>query len=277
MEGNGFCQTGHLPVISKYMLHFWEEPCISGKNGSGTVFFSGCNLRCIYCQNYEISHNKRGEEVSVERLSEIFLELQEQKAHNINLVTPSIHIASIIRALEISRNSGLSIPVVYNTGSYENVETLKLLEGFIDVYLPDLKYFDDRYSLTYSGIKDYFSIASKAILEMFRQTGPPVFDEEGIIKNGMIIRHLIIPGHIEDSKKILNWIRENIPLELPVSLMAQYFPSYRTKEFPELNRTITEDEYDELIDYFFEIGLENGYIQELDTASSEYVPDFTGE
>jgi len=272
LEYKGFCRTGPLPVISKSTLHVWEEPCISGKNGSGTVFFTGCNLRCIYCQNYEISHNKTGEEISVESLSEIFLHLQEQKAHNINLVTPSIHIPSIIRALEISGKNGLHIPVVYNTGSYENTETLKLLEGLVDVYLPDLKYFNEGHSLAYSGIKDYFPVASKAVLEMFRQAGPPVFDEKGIIKKGMIIRHLILPGHLEDSKNILKWIRVNIPLEVPLSLMAQYFPSYRAKEIPELNRTITEDEYDELIDYFFEIGLENGYTQDLDTASSEYVP-----
>ncbi|MDI3528688.1 MAG: putative pyruvate formate lyase activating enzyme [Thermoanaerobacter sp.] len=260
--------------VAKAYLHHWEEPFISGTRGSGTVFFSGCNLKCVFCQNYEISQYQFGKFISVEELAQIFLNLQKQGAHNINLVTPTIHAFSIKEAILLAKNQGLQIPIVYNTNAYENVETLKMLEGLIDIYLPDLKYYDDTLAKKYSKAPNYFEHAIKAILEMYRQVGIPQFDEEGILKKGLVIRHLIMPGCVEDTKKILLWIKENLPKEIYVSLMSQYTPYYQAQKYPEINRKITPKEYDEAINFFFDIGLENGLIQEMESASEDYIPDF---
>lgn len=275
VEGHkGMCKaTGEVHVAKAY-AHKWEEPCISGENGSGTVFFTHCNLKCVFCQNFTISQEGVGKAVSVERLSDIFLNLQQKGVHNINLVTPTIYTPQIIEALKLSKSRGLSLPVVWNSNAYEKVETLKVLNGLVDVFLPDLKYRDDTMALRYSGAPHYFQVATRAIMEMFSQVGEPKFDEKGIIKRGLIIRHLVLPGHTEDSKKILRWIRKNLPRGVYISLMSQYMPYYKARSFPEIDRKLSAEEYDEVIEYFFELGLENGFVQEEGAASEEYVPDF---
>lgn len=242
-------------------VHNWEEPCISGDKGSGTVFFSGCNFSCMYCQNYEISQNDFGEEISVERLAEIFLEQQEKGVHNINLVTPTPYVPQIIEALKIAKAQGLTLPIVYNTNGYDSVETIKMLDGFVDIYLPDLKYFDDDVALKYSKIPHYFETASEAILEMQRQIEKAEFDENGIMQRGLIIRHLILPGNVLQTKKILAWIKEHLPKDVYVSIMAQYFPAHKAKEDSIINRKITQKEYDMVLDLACDF--DNGFIQEL--------------
>ena len=227
----------------------------------GTVFFSGCNFSCIFCQNYEISQNNFGKEVSIERLAEIFMEQQERGVHNINLVSPTIYVPSIISALKIAKEKGLKIPIVYNTNGYENVETIKMLDGFVDVYLPDLKYFDDEVSLKYSKVPHYFDTASKAVQEMIRQVGVASFDDKGIIQKGVIIRHLVMPGNILQTKKILEWIKNTLPEDTYISIMAQYFPTYKAKDEDLINRKITQKEYDIVVDLIQDF--KNGYIQEL--------------
>jgi putative pyruvate formate lyase activating enzyme len=273
-KSKGLCNIPWQVKVAKAYLHHWEEPFISGTRGSGTVFFSGCNLKCVFCQNYEISQYQFGKFLTVEELAQVFLNLQKQGAHNINLVTPTIHVFSIKEAILLAKRQGLQIPIVYNTNAYENVETLKMLEGLIDIYLPDLKYYNDALAKKYSKAPNYFEHATKAILEMYRQVGIPQFDEEGILKRGLVIRHLIMPGFVEDTKKILLWIKENLPKEIYVSLMSQYTPYYQAQKYPEINRKITPQEYDEAIDFFFEIGLENGLIQEIESASEDFIPDF---
>lgn len=270
----GYCNMEWNIKIAKAYLHKWEEPCISGKNGSGTVFFTGCNLKCVYCQNYKISQSNYGKTVTANELADIFINLQNKGAHNINLVSPTIYAYAIKEAILLARKKGMHLPVVYNSNAYESVNALKLLNGIIDIYLPDLKYYDDELSRKYSKAPYYFDYATKAILEMYRQVGIPQFDKNGILKRGLIIRHLIIPGHVEDTKKILLWIRSNLPKDIYISLMGQYIPFYNAKKFPEINRKITMKEYEEAIDYFFEIGLENGFVQESSSASEEYIPDF---
>lgn len=268
----GKCKCALAPKLARAALHFGEEPCISGTNGSGTVFFSGCNLNCIFCQNYEISQGHFGKEVSVQDLANIFLSLQDKGAHNINLVSPTPYVLQIVEAIKISKANGLSIPIVYNTNSYENIETIKLLDGYIDVYLPDLKYFDDDVALRFSKCPNYFEIASNAILEMIKQVGLPKFDNKGIIKKGVIIRHLVLPNHLMQTKKVLNWIRYNLPEEVYISVMAQYFPTYLAKNDLLLNRKLSRNEYlyvSKLANEF-----KNGYIQELGSHEEEYVPDF---
>lgn len=270
----GRCRCDNTVKIALASLHYFEEPCISGKEGSGTVFFTNCNLSCKYCQNYEISQEGKGKEITIEHLAEIFINQQHKGANNINLVTPTMYVYQIIEAIKIARKNGLNIPIIYNSNGYENVETLKLLEGYIDVYLPDLKYAENDLAREYSKIDNYFENATNAIKEMYRQVGEPKFDEKGIIKKGLIIRHLILPNNIKNSKKVLKWIDENIDKNVYISIMAQYFPTYKAKEDESLNRKLTKEEYKEIENYLYELNIENGYMQELGEHEEEYVPEF---
>ncbi len=269
----GYCRAGAEVTAARAALHFWEEPCISGTNGSGTVFFSGCSLGCVYCQNYDISSYQAGKKISKERLAEIFLELQEQKAHNINLVTPGHYVPSIVNAVQRARAMGLIIPIVYNSSGYEKVDTIKMLEGIVDIYLPDFKYLGEKMANRYSKSSDYFQIASQAIKEMVRQTGEAVFEDE-IMKKGVIVRHLLLPGGLEDSKRVIKYLYETYQDTIFISIMNQYTPLEQVKEYPEINRKVTEEEYDDLVDYALELGVENGFIQEGETASESFIPAF---
>ena len=271
---NGGCGTGAEVIAAKAFLHQWEEPCISGERGSGTIFFCGCNMKCIFCQNHEISQQPYGKKISIERLAEIMLELQEQGAANINLVSPTPYALHIIKAVAAARQQGLSLPVVYNTNGYESVETVAVLKGTVDIYLPDIKYYSDEYSVKYSKAPQYFKHASEAVLRMFEQVGHPVFDDNGIMQRGILLRHLILPEHLADSKKILNWIRENLGQQAYVSLMCQYIPMFDADKYEEINRKLEAWEYELAIDYFFKIGLENGFVQEHSSAAEDFVPDF---
>lgn len=273
----GRCKSNDKIKIALYSIHNFEEPCISGEKGSGTIFFSNCNMNCIYCQNYEISQLGKGKEISVEELAEIMIEQQEKNVENINLVTPTSYAIHIKEAIEIAKQKGLKIPIVYNTNGYENVETLKLLEGLIDIYLPDLKYFDNGLGKKYSKVDNYFEVATQAIKEMYRQVGQPILNENGIMQKGLMIRHLVLPNNIENSKKILKWIKENIDENVYVSVMAQYFPTYQAKETSDLNRKLTQQEYDEIENYLYDLDIENGYIQELGEHEEEYVPKWEAE
>ena len=274
----GFCKANNKVKIALASLHYHEEPCISGKNGSGTVFFSNCNLRCKFCQNYEISQQGKGKEITIENLANIFLNQQKLGAHNINLVTPTMYVYQIIEAIKIARKYGLTIPIIYNSNAYENEDTIKALEGYIDVYLPDFKYYFNDLALKYSGITNYFENATKAIKEMYKQVGHPVFDKEGIIKKGIIIRHLVLPNNIENSKKVIQWINKEFSDKVYISIMAQYFPTYKAKEDIELNRKLNYEEYEEIENYIYELDIKNGYMQELGEHEEEYVPkfDFSG-
>lgn len=275
LEGKlGRCKANDKVKIALATLHFYEEPCISGKNGSGAIFFSYCNMKCKFCQNYEISWEGKGKEISIEELANTFLELKQKGADNINLVTPTIYTYQIIEAIKIAKEKGLDIPIIYNSNGYESVQTLKKLEGYIDVYLPDLKYYDDKIGFQFSGIKNYFEYATKAIQEMYRQVGAPVLNEEGLIQKGLIIRHLVLPNYIDNSKKVLSWIHNNIDQNIYVSIMAQYFPCYRAKEIKDLNRKLTKKEYKEIENYVYALDIQNGYMQELGEHEEEYVPNF---
>lgn len=278
LEEKGFCNLGSEIKIALVSSHNFEEPCISGigKNtkSSGTIFFSNCNLRCVFCQNYEISAKGKGKTITIERLAEIFLEQQERKVNNINLVTPTMYAYQIIEAIKIAKEKGLHIPIIYNTNGYENVETIKALNEYIDVYLPDLKYYADESAIKYSSAPHYFDIATKAIKEMYNQVGSPKFDESGIIQKGVIIRHLILPNHIQNTKKILSWIKENMPEDVYISVMAQYFPTYKAKNIEKMNRKINIKEYREVESYLYALNLENGYMQDLGKYEEEYVPKF---
>jgi putative pyruvate formate lyase activating enzyme len=275
LEGKiGRCGCNDKIKIALASLHYYEEPCISGNNGSGTVFFSNCNLNCLFCQNYKISQEGKGREVSIEELADIFLDQQKNGANNINLVTPTMYAYQIIEALKIAKSKGLIIPVIYNTNGYENVETIKALKGYIDVYLPDLKYYSNEIAVKYSKAPNYFEIATKAILEMINQVETPEFNENGLIKKGVIIRHLVLPGHIQNSKHILKWLKENVNSRAYVSVMAQYFPTYKAKEDKYLNRKLTNKEYSEIEQYLYLLDIENGYMQDLGKHEEEYVPDF---
>lgn len=275
----GRCGQSQQIAAARAALHFWEEPCLSGINGSGAVFFSGCNLRCIYCQNYAIAHGRTGRTITADRLSEIFLELQDKKAHNINLVTPTHYIPQIIRALQTAKNNGLTIPVVYNTSGYEKVDTLKRLEGLVDIYLPDLKYHDAALSSRFSDAPDYFTKAAAAIDEMLRQTGGPVFTDGGdsLMKRGVIVRHMLLPGCGSDSRYLLRYLHQTYKNDIYVSIMNQYTPMPQISSMPSLNRKITDAEYDKMIDYAISIGIENGFIQEGGTASESFIPAFDCE
>lgn len=276
MEKFGRCKATDKIKLAMASIHNFEEPCISGKNGSGTVFFSNCNLKCVFCQNYKISQEGLGNEITIDELADVFIDEQNKNAENINLVTPTMYVYHIIEAIKIARSKGLRIPIVYNSNGYENVETIKKLNGYIDVYLPDLKYFDDDLAFKYSGIKNYFENATAAIKEMYNQVGSPVLDENGMIKKGLIIRHLVLPSNIQNSKDVLKWINDNMDKNVFVSVMAQYFPTHKAKEFPEINRKLTMDEYKEIENYLYSLDLDNGYIQELGEHEEEYVPDFEG-
>lgn len=273
LEGkSGRCKCNDKIKIALVSTHMYEEPCISGKNGSGTIFFSNCNLSCKFCQNYEISQLGKGYEITIEELASIMVKQQEAGVHNINLVTPTMYVYQIIEAIKIARKNGLNIPIIYNSNGYENVETIKALKGYIDVYLPDLKYYSNEIAVKYSKAPNYFEIASKAILEMISQVGKPIFDEDGMIKKGVMIRHLVLPNHIQNSKNVLKWIKENIPEEIYIDVMAQYFPTYKAKEDELINRKLTKREYKEIENYFYLLDLKNGYIQELGEHEEEYVP-----
>jgi len=270
----GFCGMSALPSAALASVHMWEEPCISGEKGSGTVFFSGCNLKCVFCQNFDISQEGNGKEITVERLSEIFIEQQQKGVHNINLVSAGHFIPAVKKALIIAKSSGLSIPVVYNSNGYEKAEALKELEGLIDIYLPDIKYFSSDISKEYSFAEDYYEVAMEAVKEMYRQVGKNQFDEKGILKKGVIIRHLVLPSCRQDSKKILSAIKENFGNNVYISIMNQYTPMYKAKDIKPLNRRLTTFEYEDVIEYFFDIGLENGYMQGRLSATDAYTPVF---
>lgn len=260
----GRCGCNDKVRIALASLHQFEEPCISGEHGSGTIFFSGCNLKCMYCQNYEISHEQKGKEITVEHLAEIMLKQQNEKqAENINLVTPTMYVYQIIEAIKIAREKGLHIPIIYNTNGYERVETLQQLEGYIDVYLPDFKYSDNSLAQKYSKVNNYVEVVKDAILEMQRQVGAPQFDENGMIIKGMMIRHLILPNCMENTKGVLRWLKENLDENIYINIMAQYFPTYLAKQDESLNRKLTQEEYDEIEEYVWSLGIEHGYMQEL--------------
>ena len=267
----GRCKSKDTVKIALYSTHNFEEPCISGKKGSGTVFFSNCNLNCVFCQNYEISQEGKGIEITINRLAEIFLEQQEKDVENINLVTPTSYVPQIIEAIKLARKQGLKLPIVYNTNGYEKVETLKMLEGYIDIYLPDFKYSDNKLAKRLSKVDNYFEITTEALKEMYRQTGKAIFDDRGIMKKGMIIRHLVLPNHILNSRRVLKWINDNMN-DVYVSIMAQYFPTYKAKEIEDINRKLTKEEYNQIENYLYRLNLENGYIQELGEHEEEYVP-----
>ena len=268
----GRCKCNDKIKIALASIHNYEEPCISGGNGSGTVFFSNCNLSCIYCQNYEISQLGRGKNITIAELANTFLELQRKNVNNINLVTPTMYAYQIKEAIKIARKDGLKLPIIYNTNSYENVETIKALNGYIDVYLPDLKYYSNELSKKYSKVDKYFEVATKAIKEMYKQVGTAKFDENGIIQKGVIIRHLILPNHLQNSKHILKWIKENMPDDIYVSVMAQYFPTYKAKQDNLINRKLKPKEYREIENFLYTLDLKNGYIQEIGEHEEEYVP-----
>lgn len=268
---NGYCKMPADFKLARAGLHFWEEPPISGNNGSGTVFFSGCNLGCVYCQNYEISHGDVGKIISKERLCEIFDELKAKGAHNINLVNPT-HYAEALA--DVLRNYKSDLPVVYNSSGYEKVETLKIFEGIIDIYLPDLKYISPDKSRRYSAAEDYFEFASKALLEMKRQCAENIYDSDGIMKKGMIVRHLILPKNTNQSIAVLEWISENLGKDTAISLMAQYTPCGKIEEFAELQRKITQREYDKVLTFALDSGFTNIFTQEPDSADKQFIPDF---
>jgi len=270
----GFCGATNKVKVARAALHEWEEPCISGTNGSGTVFFSHCTLNCVFCQNYNLSHNNFGKEITIEKLSEIFLDLQNKGAHNINLVTPTHYIPQIIEALKIAKTNGLTIPIVYNSSGFENLEIIKLLSGFIDIYLPDFKYFDNSIAKKYSSANNYFENISKCLFEMLNQVGEPKFHND-IMQKGIIIRHLILPGFTADSKKILDYLYKNFKNKVYISIMNQYTPiTSNLVNYPEISRKLTEQEYDEILDYAISIGIENAFIQEGETAKESFIPDF---
>lgn len=270
---HGFCGGGFLPRAAKAYLHMWEEPCISGTKGSGTVFFSGCSLKCCFCQNYRISAENFGREITVKRLSEIFLELQDKGAHNINLVSPTHYVPQIIAALDMCRDK-LHIPVAYNCGGYEKAETIEMLRGYIDIFMPDMKYYSSELSEKYSAAPDYFEYASKAIAKMIEIAGEPVFDENGIMQSGVIIRHMVLPTHRRDSEEVLKKLYELYGKDsFLLSLMSQYTPFYKSCEHKEINRRISTYEYEKVSQLAQELGF-NGFMQERSSAKEEYTPDF---
>ena len=270
----GYCKASDKIKVARSALHYFEEPSISGNNGSGTIFFSNCNLKCCYCQNKEISTDGFGKEVSIERLSEMMLELEEKNANNINLVTPTHYVPSIIEGIKLARKKGLSIPIVYNTSGYESVETLKLLDGFIDIYLTDFKYFDNKLGKELSKCSNYFEVASSALDEMYRQTGKNIFNNKGLMAKGIIVRCLVLPTKGDDTKKIINYLYKKYQDNIYLSIMNQYTPVNYIKDYSFLNKTVNEDEYNEVIDYAIDLGIKNAYIQEGGTCSESFIPSF---
>lgn len=269
----GYCGARDVAHIARAALHRWEEPMISGERGSGAIFFCGCNLSCIFCQNHKINHTVRGIEADEYALSEIMLELQNKGAHNINLVTPSPHVELIMRAIPVARKCGLTIPMVYNTNAYEKTETLKMLEGLIDIYLPDMKYVSSKLSLKYSDAENYFTVASAAIGEMYRQVGNICLDENGMAKRGLLIRHMVLPGAVDDTRKVLDYISENFPKDTYISVMSQYAPPHGDLPKP-LDRRITRGEYERALDYAIGKGFENVFIQKRESADNSFTPNF---
>lgn len=272
----GFCGETNTLRVARASLHMWEEPPLSGANGSGTVFFSGCNLGCIFCQNHQIAHEHRGKEITAERLAEIFLELQEKNAANINLVTAVHFVPHIIKALDLAKEKGLSLPVVYNSSGYESAETLRLLRGYIDIYLPDYKYRSPELAFAFSKAKDYPEVAEKALAEMFSQVGKPQFDENGMMKRGMIVRHLVLPKHTDDSMAVLRYLHETYGEDIYISIMSQYTPCRKFTEYPELSRKLTTYEYQKVVKFAEEIGIQNGFLQSGAAAMESFIPDFDG-
>ena len=273
----GVCGVSSEIKVARAALHYWEEPCISGKKGSGAVFFSGCSLHCVFCQNREISDGKAGKVISKERLSDIFIELAGKGANNINLVTPGQYIPDIVWAVSDARRRGMKLPIVYNTSGYENVTELKLLEGIVDVYLPDFKYMDSALSAKYSRAKDYPSVAKQALSEMVRQQPDVVIDDAtGLIQKGVIVRQLLLPGHVNDAKAILKYLHDTYQNSIYISMMSQFTP-IALKAYPEINRTVTRREYERLIDYAIKIGITNAFIQEGDVAKDSFIPAFDCE
>lgn len=269
----GFCKANDNIKIARAALHFWEEPCISGDKGSGTIFFSHCNLKCLFCQNYQISTENIGTEISIEKFSNICLDLQKQGALNINLVTPTHYVPLIIEGLKLAKKNGLNIPIVYNTSSYENIDTIKMLDGYIDIYLPDFKYYSDDLAIKYSKAFDYKDYATDAIREMFRQVGKPLFTKEGIMQKGVIVRHLLLPNMEEDSKKIIEYLYNTYNDNIYISIMNQYTP-IKKLEYEELNHKINEDIYNEVINYAYDLGIRNAFIQEEGTQQESFIPVF---
>ena len=270
----GFCGVFDTVKISRAALHMWEEPCISGEKGSGTVFFSGCNMRCIFCQNKEISLEGFGKEITIQRLCDIFLELQAKGALNINLVTPTHYTTQIIQAVKLAKAKGLKLPILYNTGSYEKVETIKMLEGIVDIWLPDFKYIDEEASVRYAQSPHYPEYAKAVIDEMVRQQPECVFDEDGIIQKGVIIRHLVLPGQVKAAKKIMKYLHDRYGEKVFISIMSQYVPCNDLSSCPEIDRKLTWDEYYEVVDYAVDLGIENGFIQEEEAADESFIPPF---
>lgn len=272
-EKKGYCRCDDKVRIALVSKHYFEEPCISGRNGSGTIFFSNCNLNCIFCQNHDISQGGKGIDVTIERLAEIMLEQQERGVNNINLVTPTMYVEQIIKAIDIAKKNGLNIPIVYNTNGYEEVETIKKLNGYIDIYLPDFKYFTNELAIKYSKAPNYFEKVTSALIEMQSQFDEYVFDGE-IMKKGMIVRHLVLPNHIQNSKNVLKWIKDNLRKDIYVSVMAQYFPTYKAIGDELIGRKLSFSEYRKIEQYFYNLDIENGYIQDLGKHEEEFVPDF---
>lgn len=267
----GSCRCGMQPIVARAALHFWEEPCISGEKGSGTVFFSGCNLHCVFCQNYEISSLNKGKEITVERLREIYFELIAQGANNINLVTPTHFTNAVLASLK----EPLPVPVVYNTSGFETLDTLRKLKGKVQIWLPDLKYSDDLAAIKYSNAPSYFRIATDAIKEMYKQVGPYKLDGNGIMQSGVIIRHLLMPGMVQNTKGVIDWVAKTFkPGEVMFSLMHQYIPCGRAADYPEINRRVTDEEYREVEQYLFDSGIEDGFVQEDDSACEDFIPQF---
>ena len=271
----GVCQVSNKVKIARAALHFWEEPCISGTKGSGAVFFSGCSLHCVFCQNEKISHGKVGQEITIEELAGLYIDLQNQGANNINLVTGTHYIPEIVESVKIAKANGLEIPIIYNTSGYEKAESLKQLEGIVNTYLPDFKYMDSSLAAKYSHAADYPEVAKEAIAEMVRQCGTPVFDEKGFIKSGVIVRQLLLPGHVKDAKAIIKYLYETYSDNIYISMMSQYTPMPQiAANYPELNRRVTKREYDSLINYAIDLGVENAFIQDRAVAKESFIPEF---
>ena len=273
-KGVGFCGATDKVFVARASLHFWEEPPISGERGSGTVFFSHCTLKCVFCQNREISYGGVGREVSIQRLGEIFLQLQQKSAENINLVTPTHYIPQIIRAINSAKQHGLKIPIVYNTSGYEKVETLRLLDGAVDIYLPDFKYYDSRFSKRYSKCEDYFDFVGNAIEEMLSQVGECEFDKRGMMKKGVIVRHMVLPNLLDDSKRILKYLNRRFGDKIMISIMSQYTPFGDLSEYPEISMPLSKEDYDEILEYADMIGITNGFTQEGESAKESFIPPF---
>ncbi len=270
----GFCRLTAQLRLARAALHYWEEPCISGQNGSGAIFFSGCNLQCVFCQNHTIATGSVGKNVSIEKLASIMLQLQEQGANNINLVTASHFVPQTVLALEDAKTRGLTIPVVYNTGSYEKIETLKMLDGLVDIYLPDLKYYSGELAEQFSHAEDYCPVAKKAIAEMVRQTGPASFNQKGLIQKGVIVRHMVMPGHTREAVFVLDYLKKTYGETIYISIMSQYTPIQKDSKYKELNRRVTKREYEKVVEHAISIGITNAFIQEGETAKESFIPEF---